>query len=60
MRIAELEESIKALEEESMRSEVYSDASKITRVMEEKRKKEDEKAQEEERWLLITEELEIE
>ena len=60
VRIAELEESIKALEEESMRSEVYSDASKITRVMEEKRKKEDEKAQEEERWLLITEELEIE
>lgn len=59
-RIAELEESIKALEEESMRSEVYSNASKITRVMEEKRKKEDEKAQEEERWLLITEELEIE
>ena len=60
VRIAELEESIKALEEESMRSEVYSDASKITRVMEEKRKKEEEKAQEEERWLLITEELEIE
>lgn len=60
VRIAELEESIKALEEESMRSEVYSNASKITRVMEEKRKKEDEKAQEEERWLLITEELEIE
>lgn len=59
-RIAELEESIKALEEESMRSEVYSDASKITRVMEEKRKKEEEKTQEEERWLLITEELEIE
>ena len=59
-RIAELEESIKALEEESMRSEVYSNASKITRVMEEKRKKEDEKAQEEERWLLITEALEIE
>lgn len=59
-RIAELEESLKALEEESMRSEVYSNASKITRVMEEKRKKEDEKAQEEERWLLITEELEIE
>lgn len=59
-RIAELEENIKALEEESMRSEVYSNASKITRVMEEKRKKEDEKAQEEERWLLITEELEIE
>ena len=60
VRIAELEESIKALEEESMRSEVYSDASKITRVMEEKRKKEDEKAQEEEQWLLITEALEIE
>ena len=60
VRIAELEESIKALEEESMRSEVYSDASKITHVMEEKRKKEEEKAQEEERWLLITEELEIE
>lgn len=59
-RIAELEESIKALEEESMRSEVYSDTSKITRVMEEKRKKEEEKTQEEERWLLITEELEIE
>ena len=59
-RIAELEESLKALEEESMRSEVYSNASKITRVMEEKRKKEDEKAQEEERWLLITEALEIE
>ena len=60
VRIAELEESIKALEEESMRSEIYSDASKITRVMDEKRKKEDEKAQEEERWLLITEALEIE
>lgn len=60
VRIAELEERIKALEEESMRSEVYSDASKITHVMEEKRKKEEEKAQEEERWLLITEELEIE
>ena len=40
-RIAELEESIKALEDESMRSEVYSNASKITRVMEEKRKKEE-------------------
>ena len=51
---------INALEMESMKSEIYSDSAKITKVMDEKREKEEEKNKAEERWLSITEELESE
>lgn len=58
--ISSLEDEINALEKESMKSEVYSDSAKITKVMGEKREKEEEKNKAEERWLSITEELESE
>ena len=58
--ISSLEDEINALEKESMKSEVYSDSAKITKVMGDKREKEEEKNKAEERWLSITEELESE
>ena len=57
-QILVLEKEIRALEEESMKIEIYSDISKITKVMEEKKNKEKDKERVEERWLEITEELE--
>ncbi len=58
--MAKLDKEIQELEEESMRSEVYSDAKKINEVLSRKAQIEKKKEEAEERWLKITEELESE
>ncbi len=57
-KIEEKEEEIKALEEESGKVEVYSEAGKIKAVLEEKRMREEEKEKLEEEWLKKEEEKE--
>lgn len=55
--IEKLEEIIEEKNEESGRSEIYSDPSKIKKVMEEKKKAEEEKEEKENLWLEKSEEL---
>ncbi len=56
-RIENLEREIQALISESEKPEIYSDAQKIRKVMDEKAKIEKQKEEAEEEWLLLSEEF---